>query len=110
MGKRLKEGWYKGFWCTFGGRIEQGETLVEAVRRELYEELGIKIVSPRLIDIVEDEFKQQIHFFLVRSWEGEITNKSEHSEIRWFSKGDLKDLPIVWIVRKIIEKHLENLL
>lgn len=110
MGKRLKEGWYKGCWCTFGGRIEQSETPAEAVMRELYEELGIKIVSPKLIDIIEDEFKQPLHFFLVRSWEGEITNKSEHSEIRWFSQDYLKDQPMVQIVRETIEKHLENLL
>jgi len=110
LGKRSREGWYKGLWCTFGGRIEQGETPAEAVMRELYEELGIKIANPELIDSVEDEFKHQIHFFLVRRWEGELTNKSEHSEIRWFSKDDLRDLPIVWIARNIIEKHLKNCL
>jgi len=37
--------WNQGSWGEFGGQIEKGETPKEAVKRELKEELGIKLVD-----------------------------------------------------------------
>lgn len=37
--------WYPGFWGCFGGGVEPGEDPVDAIRRELVEELGIEVGS-----------------------------------------------------------------
>jgi len=41
--------WNQGSWGEFGGQIEKGETPKEAVKRELKEELGIKLVDLKFL-------------------------------------------------------------
>ena len=110
LGKRSTKGLYHGLWATFGGKIEQGETPSECLFRELYEELGIHIENTEWIDVIEDDFKHDIHFFSVKSWKGEITNKGEHYEIRWFGLDEIEDLQMVDIVREVINRRFKYLL
>ena len=113
LGRRLKKDSFYGQWCTFGGLFKRGETPEQALRRELREELGIDVVDPEPITVVEDvlpsvEDKLQQHFFLITKWKGVLTNKREHSEIRWLSKNELEKLPVGRIGRGVIEKHLND--
>ncbi len=114
LGKRLKRDSFYGSWCTFGGYVEPGETSMQALKRELNEELGIDVIDPKFLTATEIVLKNdsrdtlEIHFFLVREWKGEIANRSEHSEIRWFSRNDLKGSPIGWIGKEVIEKYLNK--
>ena len=43
-----------GKWCLPGGHFEGGETWVEAMRRETFEEVGIEVLEERLIGIYSD--------------------------------------------------------
>ena len=91
LGKRTSTIRFAGMWDAFGGHLEPGEGAEEALRRELREELGIRVTEARFLEVYEDvdptsreTFRH--HLFLVSGWEGEsrIANE-EHSEIRWFS-------------------------
>ena len=44
---------FKGQWSIPGGRVEPGETLAEAVRREMREETGLEVRVGPLIDVFE---------------------------------------------------------
>jgi 8-oxo-dGTP diphosphatase len=114
LGKRLKKDSFYGQWCTFGGFLKQGETARQALIRELWEELGIEAINPEQICVVEGYLpalrcKLRQHFFLVKQWLGVIANKSEHLEIGWFSKNQLKELPMGRVGKRVIEEHLEDL-
>ncbi len=37
---------WPGAWCIFGGKVEEGETPEEAARREIEEELGLRLEGP----------------------------------------------------------------
>ena len=50
----------KGMWSIPGGRVEFGETLAEAVVREVREETGIEVVCERFLGWVE-RFDEHIH-------------------------------------------------
>jgi len=43
LSQRLKEGYHKGFWSDAGGKVENNESLIRAIRRETYEETGFRI-------------------------------------------------------------------
>src|SRR5258708_3416272 len=43
----------KGYWSLPGGLVETGETLVEAVRREILEETGLKVEPAKLFEVFE---------------------------------------------------------
>ncbi len=53
LGQRPEGKPYAGYWEIPGGKIEKGETVFEALKRELQEELGIEIQSSEELTVLE---------------------------------------------------------
>jgi 8-oxo-dGTP diphosphatase len=65
---------YEGYWEFPGGKVEAGETIEDALRREFVEELGIHIVSASPwcgVEHVYEHAHVRLHFFICREWRGE---------------------------------------
>lgn len=113
LGKRVKKDSFYGQWCSFGGLSKTGEAPEKTLKRELSEELGIDIISPKLITVVEHELseakgKLRQYFYLIKHWRGEIANRREHLEIRWFSMDELENLRLGRLVKEVIENSLNG--
>ena len=88
--------WFPDVWDPPGGHVECGEPPINALARELEEELGIRIQQPgpELRRVVEPEFSLRI--WLVERWVGDPVNASptEHNDVRWFDLNEASALPL----------------
>ncbi len=81
-----------GGFCEFpGGKLENSETFEEAMKRELYEELGIRINIKNLknLDILNHSYDKKnyiiINLFCLEKWTGKIRNK-DTKNFYWVDK------------------------
>jgi len=66
---------YAGYWEFPGGKLEVGESVEQALRRELHEELGITIgqANPWQVELVDyPHALVRLHFCKVFEWSGEL--------------------------------------
>ncbi|MEY4364266.1 MAG: 8-oxo-dGTP diphosphatase [Pseudomonadota bacterium] len=76
---------YEGYWEFPGGKLEAGETVWQALRRELEEEIGITIEDGELWQTERIDYPHaqvQLHFCKVRSWQGQLQMR-EGQDFAW---------------------------
>ncbi len=65
---------YAGYWEFPGGKVEAGESVIDALKREFEEEIGVRIVSAEPWCGVEHVYAHahvRLHFYISRHWQGE---------------------------------------
>ena len=91
--KNKKE--YDGYWEYPGGKVEEDETLEQAIIREIKEEINLEIskncVAPLTFAVDQHGGSETILFlYICRKWEGSITSLLDQ-KIKWVKPIDLAE-------------------
>jgi 8-oxo-dGTP diphosphatase / 2-hydroxy-dATP diphosphatase len=83
-----KYGFGVGKWNGFGGKVEKGESIVEATKREMREEAGVEVVDLEKFGLLDFEFQDnpdilEVHIFHAKDFSG-MPNETSEMKPQWF--------------------------
>ena len=112
---RRKNPPFQGLWALTGGYIEYGETLEEALMREVKEETGLVVEIKNIVGVYSDpERDPRGHTitvcFLTKKIGGNLRANSDASEVNCFSPKEALELDLAFDHKKILKDALRNLI
>ena len=99
-------GEWKDWWEFPGGKMEEGETPEEALKREIWEELDTRVAVERLVQTVEWDypaFHLTMHCYLCHVESGHLQLK-EHEAARWLWADELESVGWLPADRNLVSK------
>ena len=98
---------FAGFWEFPGGKVNKREFLVNALKREIFEELSIILNDKKIIffcnyKIKRKNIKINLNFFLCYGWFGRI-EPNENQKYIWSSSKEIEKYKVLKSNRKVLD-------
>lgn len=94
-----------------GGHVEKGESFTDSVIREVFEETGLRIASPRLCGIKDwtndDDSRYMVLLYKTNQFEGTVSS-SDEGDVRWVTIDEMLKLPLADGMEKQLQIFLNE--
>ena len=89
-----------------GGHVEEGESLLESVVREMKEETGLTIENPKVCGfkdwIQEDGTRYIVLLYKTDKFTGELKS-SDEGRVFWIDRADIDRVNLIWNMKELLE-------
>lgn len=105
---RVKEDW--NGYALPGGHVEPGESIVEAVVREMKEETGLTIFNPKLCGVKQfpiDGGRYIVFLFSTDEFEGNLCS-SDEGTVHWVDEDEVQNLNTVEDFQELLQVMLDE--
>ncbi len=89
-----------------GGHVEEGESLLESVVREMKEETGLTIENPKICGfkdwIQEDGTRYVVLLYKTDKFTGELKS-SDEGRVFWIDRADIDRVNLIWNMKELLE-------
>ncbi len=108
----------KGKWSVPGGLVELGESVEQAVIREVKEETGLEVIEPRFVDIVDhisldEKGAVKYHFviidYLVTVKSGKPKASSDADALKWVPFNEVEQYNLTESFRRFFRQNRQKL-
>ncbi len=99
----------KGSFAFPGGKVEEGESLDAAIRRELFEETALDLIDAELFEVLQVSGASGhylLHVYLARSYSGKPLAGDDASSFGWYSREEMQNLTMPQSVHDMVAKLL----
>lgn len=89
-----------------GGHVEEGESLLESVVREMKEETGLTIENPKICGfkdwIQEDSTRYIVLLYKTDKFTGELKS-SDEGRVFWIDRAEIDSANLIWNMKELLE-------
>ncbi|NTU93278.1 MAG: NUDIX hydrolase [Chlorobiaceae bacterium] len=105
---------FKDHWCLPGGHIDDGETVIDAVRREVSEETGLRFDPSMFIGWFDEIFPEHRFHAVVLAFSGPGAGAlrqqpEEVSEIAWIPLEEALSMPLAFNHNLVLQRYATSI-